>query len=61
MNQPAEIPFYLEGNFAPVFEERTVDSLEVIGTIPPELNGRLLRNGPIRKRVGRAIGFSATA
>jgi len=46
MNQPAEIPFYLEGNFAPVFEERTVDSLEVIGTIPPELNGRLLRNGP---------------
>ena len=46
MNQPAEKPFYLEENFAPVFEEQTVDKLQVIGTIPPALNGRFLRNGP---------------
>lgn len=38
---------YLEGNFAPVFEERTDDHvLEVTGVVPPDLEGRLLRNGP---------------
>ena len=38
---------YLEGNFAPVLEERTDDrELEVTGVIPPDLEGRLLRNGP---------------
>src|SRR5665213_2771811 len=38
---------YLEGNFAPVFEERTDDhALEVTGVVPPDLEGRLLRNGP---------------
>ncbi len=38
---------YLEGNFAPVFEERTDDhELEVTGVVPPDLEGRLLRNGP---------------
>jgi len=38
---------YLEGNFAPVFEERTDDrALEVTGVVPPDLVGRLLRNGP---------------
>jgi carotenoid cleavage oxygenase len=37
---------YLEGNFAPVTGEVTVTDLEVTGTLPPELNGRLLRNGP---------------
>ncbi len=46
MNQAVEKPFYLIDNFAPVFEEVTDDQLEVIGSIPPELNGRLLRNGP---------------
>jgi carotenoid cleavage dioxygenase-like enzyme len=46
MNQPVEKPFYLVENFAPVFEEKTVDTLEVIGAIPPALNGRFLRNGP---------------
>lgn len=46
MNQPATKPFYLDGNFAPVYEESTAEKLEVIGAIPPELNGRLLRNGP---------------
>jgi carotenoid cleavage dioxygenase len=39
---------YLEGNFAPVRREVTAwaDELTVAGVIPPELNGRFLRNGP---------------
>ncbi|MBW4563354.1 MAG: carotenoid oxygenase family protein [Mojavia pulchra JT2-VF2] len=37
---------YLEKNFAPVELEITADNLSVIGEIPPELNGMLIRNGP---------------
>ncbi len=37
---------YLEGNFGPVAEEITATDLPVIGALPPELNGRYLRNGP---------------
>ncbi|MBF6556089.1 MAG: carotenoid oxygenase family protein [Acidimicrobiales bacterium] len=38
---------YLHGNFAPVHDERSDDhELPVTGVIPPDLNGRLLRNGP---------------
>ena len=37
---------YLSGNFRPVREEVTVTGLEVTGTIPAELDGRYLRNGP---------------
>lgn len=37
--------FWLNGNFAPTFEEVTATKLEVTGSIPPELNGRYLRNG----------------
>jgi carotenoid cleavage dioxygenase len=37
---------YLIGNLAPVKEEVTASDLPVEGTIPRELNGRLLRNGP---------------
>ena len=37
---------YLEGNFGPVTEEITAVDLPVTGTIPAELDGRLLRNGP---------------
>jgi carotenoid cleavage dioxygenase len=37
--------FWLKDNFAPTFEEVTETKLEVTGTIPPELNGRYLRNG----------------
>jgi carotenoid cleavage dioxygenase len=38
---------YLEGNFAPVLEERTdAHPLEVTGVVPPDLEGVLLRNGP---------------
>lgn len=47
MSQSAtrETPFHLEGNYAPVFEERTEIALEVTGAIPPELRGRFFRNG----------------
>ncbi|MFP6808274.1 MAG: carotenoid oxygenase family protein [Pseudomonadales bacterium] len=38
-------PFWLTGNFAPVTEEVTAMELKVTGSIPPELNGRYLRNG----------------
>lgn len=41
-----ELPFHLKGNFAPIFEEYTELDLEVTGSIPPELCGRYLRNGP---------------
>lgn len=37
---------FLEGNFAPVGEEHTITDLTVTGTIPEQLNGRYLRNGP---------------
>lgn len=37
---------YLEGNFGPVTDEITSDTLKVIGTIPPELSGMFVRNGP---------------
>ena len=37
---------YLTGNYAPVIDEITDTDLQIIGTLPPELNGRYLRNGP---------------
>ena len=37
---------YLQENFAPVTVESTITDLQVTGTIPPELIGRFLRNGP---------------
>jgi carotenoid cleavage dioxygenase-like enzyme len=37
---------YLSGNFAPVTEEHTAFDLPVTGSIPRELEGRLLRIGP---------------
>lgn len=37
---------WLRGNFAPVDEEVTAFDLAVTGTLPPELEGRFLRNGP---------------
>ena len=37
---------YLEGNYAPVFEEVTQTALSVRGNIPEALRGRYLRNGP---------------
>jgi carotenoid cleavage dioxygenase len=38
-------PFHLTGNFAPVKDEITATDLEVIGAIPPELQGTYVRNG----------------
>lgn len=37
---------YLAGLYAPVDQERTAFDLEVSGELPPELDGRYLRNGP---------------
>jgi len=37
---------YLSDNFAPVTRELTETDLPVVGTLPPELVGRYLRNGP---------------
>jgi carotenoid cleavage dioxygenase len=38
-------PVFLRGNGRPVTEERTLTDLRVTGAIPPELDGRYLRNG----------------
>jgi len=46
VNRPdTEKRFWLRGNYAPVMEEVTAHDLQVTGSIPPELNGRYLRNG----------------
>lgn len=45
ISTPAVDP-YLDGNFAPVRQEITTDSLQVIGQLPPELAGMFVRNGP---------------
>ncbi len=37
---------WLDGNYAPVTEEVTITELEVTGTIPDDLAGRLVRIGP---------------
>jgi carotenoid cleavage dioxygenase-like enzyme len=37
---------FLQGNYAPVHEEITADHLRVIGTLPPEMDGMYVRNGP---------------
>ncbi|MBX7167895.1 MAG: carotenoid oxygenase family protein [Pirellulales bacterium] len=37
---------FLQGDFAPVHEEITVERLEVIGELPPDLDGMFVRNGP---------------
>ena len=37
---------YLQGNFAPVSEESTADSLQIIGELPKDLDGMFVRNGP---------------
>ena len=40
-----EQPFHLQGNFAPLSGELTVNDLEIEGAIPPELTGLYVRNG----------------
>lgn len=39
------VPVHLRGNGCPLTEERTLDHLVVHGAVPPELDGRYLRNG----------------
>ena len=46
MSMSDPTPFWLKGNLAPVDTEHTLTALEISGAIPPELNGRFLRNGP---------------
>jgi carotenoid cleavage dioxygenase len=38
-------PWWLENNYAPVFDERSLTNLPVEGSIPPELDGLYVRNG----------------
>jgi carotenoid cleavage dioxygenase-like enzyme len=40
-----ELPFHLQGNFAPIEGEMTSETLEIEGAIPPELSGMYVRNG----------------
>lgn len=49
---PSPTPFHLRGNYAPVETEWTATELEVRGTLPAELNGTYVRNGP-NPRPGR--------
>ena len=42
----APTSIYLAGNFGPVSNEVTDTDLTVTGTLPPELDGRYVRNGP---------------
>ena len=43
---PSSLPFYLRGIHAPVAAEVEAFDLEIEGSIPPELAGVYLRNGP---------------
>ena len=38
--------YYLQGNYAPIKEIISEDKLEIVGSIPKELSGLYLRNGP---------------
>ncbi|AXI76936.1 carotenoid oxygenase family protein [Peterkaempfera bronchialis] len=44
--QQTSAPYYLEGHLSPVPDETDATGLEVVGTLPAELDGRYLRNGP---------------
>ncbi|MDT0455586.1 carotenoid oxygenase family protein [Streptomyces sp. DSM 41527] len=48
---------HLAGNFAPVKDEVTAYDLPVTGTIPPELTGWFLRNGPNPRDAASAHWF----
>ncbi len=43
---PTTVNPFLTGNFAPVSEEISTPELQVIGTLPTELSGMFIRNGP---------------
>ncbi|MGW8886301.1 carotenoid oxygenase family protein [Streptomyces sp. NPDC055749] len=46
MTDETALPLYLRGRFAPVVDEHGTADLTVRGSIPPDLDGRYLRNGP---------------
>jgi carotenoid cleavage dioxygenase len=46
MTDRTALPLYLRGRFAPVPDEHSAAGLTVRGTLPPDLDGRYLRNGP---------------
>ncbi|MFJ8503607.1 carotenoid oxygenase family protein [Streptomyces avermitilis] len=46
MTNETALPLYLRGRFAPVPEEHSAADLTVRGSLPPDLDGRYLRNGP---------------
>ncbi|WP_331744088.1 carotenoid oxygenase family protein (plasmid) [Streptomyces sp. NBC_01136] len=48
---------HLLGNFAPVADEATLTDLSVTGTIPPDLTGWYLRNGPNPQQASSAHWF----
>ncbi len=39
------LPYWMQGGFEPVTEELTVTSLDVTGSLPPEIDGLYVRNG----------------
>ena len=45
MNAPS-LDVSLQGGFAPIDLEVAATDLTVIGTLPPDLNGMYVRNGP---------------
>ena len=53
-----EIPFHLQGNFAPVAEEVEATDLPVQGALPPELSGLYVRQAP-NPVTGWSAGTSA--
>lgn len=46
LDDRVEIEPYLVGPYEPVSDELDVERLEITGSLPPELNGTFLRNGP---------------
>lgn len=46
MTNETALPLYLRGRFAPVPKEHSAADLTVRGSLPPDLDGRYLRNGP---------------
>ncbi|MCX4911657.1 carotenoid oxygenase family protein [Streptomyces sp. NBC_00878] len=46
MTDQTALPLYLQGRFAPVPDEHSAADLTVRGSLPPDLDGLYLRNGP---------------
>lgn len=40
-----DVPYWMQGGFAPVADEVTVTELDVTGSVPPEIDGLYVRNG----------------